>query len=232
MKGSQFEAEHIKSLEWAVLFSRMNLNGLRAGDWLNLKEDLYRFIDQLFLAPDTPQHSFLPPGRRDEFVKLISQEQVSKIQERIKSDLFEYSYKPDGPTGSPVIDAKAVEFNFVSFGPDIPFNQWMQALDVVVASRLALGFHLVGARITQANIRICPECRSLFLIKRRPRKDRAFHCSLRCSRNAATQRYREKKKGELRLTEKQRSRRRYVERQQRKYGPKVKVGRKPRKLKT
>lgn len=228
MKQSEIEAEHIKWLVWAILFSQADLDSLREGDWLNLKEDLYEFID----VPAPIQHLVLPPAKRDEFVNLISREQVSKIQERIKSDLFAYSYKPDGPSGSPIIRARAVEFNFVSFGADMPFHQWTQALDVVVASRLALGFHLVGAKISQANIRICPECKSLFLIKRRPRKDRVFHCAIRCARLAATRRYRKKRKEELTLKEKQRSRRRYVERQQRKYGPKVKVGRNPRKLKT
>jgi len=227
MKGSEIKAEHIKSLEWAVLFSRKDLKSLREGDWLNLKEDLYDFI----AAPTPLQTSFLPPSTKEEFIRTVTPAKVSQIQERIKSDLFKYSYTPNDPSGEPIIRAKAVEFNFVSFGPDIPFYQLIQELDATTSARLALGFHLVGARVTQSNIRNCPECRSVFLIKRKPRNDRTFHCSLRCSRNAATRRYREKNKKELRAKEQERSHRRYREKQRRKLGLGTKVERRPRKAK-
>jgi len=79
------------------------------------------------------------------------------------------------------------------------------------------------------------ECQRILLLSRRPRHNKKFHCSLRCSRNAATRSYRERlarAKGEETMEkERERSHRRYVAKQRRKLGPNVSVSRRLRKQK-
>ena len=44
MRGSEIENEHIKNVEWAISLSQANFDRYRAGDWLNLKEEMYDFL--------------------------------------------------------------------------------------------------------------------------------------------------------------------------------------------
>jgi len=118
----------------------------------------------------------------------------------------------------------------VSLSPDHCYYQLMGITDLAPTVRIALGCHLVGAKITQSNIRICPDCNSLFLIERKPRADKIFHCSIQCGRNAATRRYREKNKVELRAQEQERNHQRYSKKKKRQPGMKnVKIARHPQK---
>ena len=50
MPKSPFISEHIKKLNWAIWMSQVNLDTLREGDWLNLKQDLYGFME--FTPPE------------------------------------------------------------------------------------------------------------------------------------------------------------------------------------
>lgn len=97
----------------------------------------------------------------------------------------------------------------------------------------ALYEDLVGSGILRGQLRICPVCQTIFLIKRKPRTDKRLHCSVKCSRLAATRRYRrrqaEKYGEQIKVEERERSHRRHVTKQRRKYGPNVKVERRPRK---
>ena len=73
-------------------------------------------------------------------------------------------------------------------------------------------------------------CRRIFLSKRRPRADKHLHCSLKCSRLAATHRYRERQREELRSKEqgKKLPYNRYAAKLRLKLGAKTKVERRPR----
>ena len=85
--------------------------------------------------------------------------------------------------------------------------------------------HLVSSEIVRGQLRVCPQCQRLFLSSRRARSDKTLHCSLRCSRLAATHRYRARQKQELKQKERERSHRRYVAKQRRKLSAKTKVER-------
>jgi hypothetical protein len=87
---------------------------------------------------------------------------------------------------------------------------------------------LVASGITPSQLKSCPECQSIFLLERKPRPDKQFHCSTRCAQLAATIRYRKKKEAELKEKERERSHNRYVAKQRRKH-PHAKIPRRPRK---
>src|SRR5262249_42878321 len=83
----------------------------------------------------------------------------------------------------------------MGFNPDEPFKERISfghPLNLKEKIDIALFRRLVSSQILARQLTSCPECERIFLIRRKPRTDMAFHCSIRCSRNAATRRYRER----------------------------------------
>jgi hypothetical protein len=203
--------EHIAWLKWAILFCRRDLESLREGDWLNLREDLYEFIAGTSIPqPKSPFWAMvLPPLEKPKFVAAMTPEKVKDIQRALRTDV-ECIVNERSDSGMVNLTPKGIEFSFAWFGPETPFVQLVQERDERMASRLALGLHLVQGIVTRDQFRKCPPgCGNLFLIERKPRADRNYYCSPRCARNAASKAYRRNKKEELKSAERARSKKRY-----------------------
>jgi hypothetical protein len=256
MAISAVQKGHIETLEWAIGFCQANLGALRDGDWINLKEDLYEFIEYgqhtaARLKAIFPDQDNVGGELKAEFCKATTEKEIAEVQGGLKKRLSGFAYSkgeqeaallrklrhPDTP-GLPVqrlrITSGTIELQ--GFRPNEPFRQSISfgpKPNLQIKVDLALFRHLVSSGILRGQLRNCPECGRIFLLRRKPRSDQTFQCSLRCSRNAATRRYRERlamEHGqEVKAQERERSHRRYVAKQRRKYGPNVKVERRPRK---
>ena len=221
------QAKHIKCLEWAILLCQANLDECTEGDWLNWKDGLYNFLEQLVLVgvPKKRLEYGIQPTK-EKYIKEVTADHIKEIRnslmawiKSLASNDFVYSLELRNNTK-------------LIFTIDSDFRQFFQVIaagDYVLNAKIAMGSHLVGSGIRLEQIRACPECQIPFILKRKPRPDRNFYCSLRCSRNAATKAYRERNKDSLREKEKKRNRDRYLTKQQKKYGQKVNVAKKPRK---
>lgn len=227
MNWAEHQREHIKQLKFAVSLSQRDLTQLRDGDWQNLREDLYDFVNPT--VGQRLQEVFLPPDIKERFIKMLTVSAIAAIQKQLAADFQRYAYKGDGSCQVSVRPSQ-FEIDFVAFGPDGAFYQLTQVRDPVVSARLALGYHLIGAVISPNFIRSCPKCSQMFIMEKKPRADVANHfCSPKCARNAATTAYRERKRDEIRRKEKQRSRNRYEKRVRNKPGmARVKIPRRPR----
>jgi hypothetical protein len=102
-----------------------------------------------------------------------------------------------------------------------PFVLGFGVRDNIQAATVALGLHLVGSMLTIEHFLRCPECRTIFISNRQPRSDRRLHCSIKCSRGAASRRYREKLQSQD--AERARAKRRYQKKIHEKY-PKAPIG--------
>jgi hypothetical protein len=252
------EKVHIKNLEWAIWFCQVDLSGLRGGDWINLKEDLYDFVDidrakaasSLSLMFPATKYEDYESEVKKEFCDKTTETDIVKIQGELKKRLLGFAYsKGENETellrrvghrgvistvqDIPITNGK---IGVQGFKPNEPFLQILSfghQPNLQAKVDLALFRRLVFSGILRSQLRICPECERIFLIRRKPRTDMTFQCSIRCSRNAATRRYRERLTKEnseqVRSKERERSHHRHVEKQRRKYGPNVKVERRPRK---
>jgi hypothetical protein len=247
MVRSPIEAEHIKQLEWAVWFCQVDLKTLTEGDWINLNDNLVSF---LFHSNARVGKGILGISRLINLkggggrIRTSTREEIEKLQRALSNDLKALAYDPSIPRSSrmtnPISDVSLVveargpvSLTPFSYGLDLGGHvQGGYNATNEMRVRAAFFEYLVRSGILGQQLRICPECKRIFILKRRPRVDMEFHCSLRCSRLAATRRYREKlsKKdsGVVRAKERERSHGRYVAKQQRKYGPNVKVDRRPR----
>jgi hypothetical protein len=220
MKTPRQQAEHIKRLEWFICFCQADLMAFSEGDWLNTLDSMYDFVD--FRDPHSPlDKSFYGYAMPDNLLDF--QPRVLKVLRKLAVDPKQP--KVDEQYG-PVIEAIVT---CGAYGADQPFEHITDAsMELTVIGYLALYRHLVSSEIVRGQLRICPQCDRVFLSRRRPRADITLHCSLKCSRLAATHRYRVKQKQKLKVKERERGHERYVAKQRRRWGAKTKVERRPR----
>ncbi len=97
---------------------------------------------------------------------------------------------------------------------------------------MALSQILASGLITPPQLRFCPECNRIFLLRRKPDPKKQYFCSPRCSSKASSRVYYQKLKGEkaeeVKSKKRERSHRQYKEKIRKKHGPNVRIVRRPR----
>lgn len=229
MKQSQIQAGYIKKLKWAFWLSQTNLDDLRQGDWINLREDYFEFV----YGTKRPQHTNEqnPGGVKFASIPVLAEEDFKAIQSGIKTQLLRLAKQQTFPLDYQVPFAGECIFIALANGPSEPFAPAIWIVNDEIQALAALWWNLAQSRVTPEQIRVCSleGCQKLFLSIRRPRKDKKkFYCSTRCAKNAATQAYRDRHNEDLKTKERERSHRRYEKKQRTKY-PNAKVARRPRK---
>jgi len=233
MKQSPIQEQHIKKLEWVFSLLQANLDDLREGHWMILREDLLEFVygtrQPQFMSKQNPGGVF-----RFASIPVLEKEDYKKIQNSIKHELLILAKKSDYPFHYVTSAEEGCDFVASANSPSEPFTSFILIRSIAPETPvlIALWQHLAGAAVTPEQIRICSleRCDSIFLLKRKPRRDKEkFYCSVRCARNAATRTWRDKHRKDLAGKERKRGRQRYVAKQQKKHGLKVNIGRRPRK---
>lgn len=238
MSSPKQQSESLQQLEWAVRFAQLDLKSLREGDWLNLHQDLSWFVFRMNAPERTGLmgQSRLVNLRAKGQQRSATDQKIPKIQAALLQDIIALTYWPSRPRKHPYTRpienvSMLVEVLNPALSPfSYAFDFGGDANNMTDQNRVRAAFfeYLVGSGIRGDQLRACPVCSRVFVLGRRPRAGMAYHCNIKCSRNAATKRYRAKTTAERKPKERERSRRRYVAKQQRKYGPKIKVGRRPR----
>ena len=229
---SRFQDKELDRLEWAIWLSQVDVQTLREGDWINLAGDLANFIEGSGGLTDLDRGSIgfyglnrvkklvgsVQSGLKEQFEKLAAIGEIHVISGGQKSTrkLSAISFLINGR-----IEVEAFEGE--------PYRLLMKANTITTQASAALASCLVSSGIGAGQVRKCPTCKRIFLLKRKPRPGVTFHCSLKCSRLEATRRYRKKKASKLNAKERERSHRRYVAKQRKKHGANVNVRRIPRK---
>ena len=75
-----------------------------------------------------------------------------------------------------------------------PYRHRVQANSVNAYVYTALASHVVTAGIVGGQIRTCPVCDRIFIMKLKPQPKRQFHCSIQCTNRATFRRYELKRK--------------------------------------
>src|SRR5206468_3304382 len=70
-----------------------------------------------------------------------------------------------------------------------PYRQKIKANEQENKVYAALASHLLASGIVAGQIRSCPECGKVFLLKLKPQPKREFHCSIKCTNRATFRRY-------------------------------------------
>src|SRR5262249_18718324 len=74
------------------------------------------------------------------------------------------------------------------------YRQMVQSRKVEILVYSALASHIIASGIVGGQIRSCPECGRLFLLKLNPQANREFHCSTPCTNRATFRRFIEKQR--------------------------------------
>lgn len=225
---------HLLMAELGVRFAQLDLDQLREGDWLNLKEELWEFFqDCPFLIKDPTgskpmrwpsDSSSLKPAKdkeKNSNLKAIEEKTVKEIQKSLQHQLHRltlpiaYEHVTLKIQSARISLSTKIDGGFETYAvdPSSHFNQFLYTKNPRQAGIIAMGQHLVLSGLTLDQIRHCPKCSRIFLIKRKPRKDRTYFCSLKCSRLAATHRYRAKMRDKVRENDRKRKRAKYLEKQ-------------------
>jgi hypothetical protein len=250
-----FQNGYVEHIEFAISLAQLELTAVSDGALLDLKDKLYDFLmaeirwsfgarPQPFTASDIIVLGNLISSTTitDDFDHVV--DDPVELWQGLKSktgwrqalavagvqqfaDSFAALLKAVRP-GSDFRDETDCDdllyFNIDTFGQDVPGG------DLVRIAMSRLLFYLVASGIAGEQIRSCPDCKQIFLIKQKPRNDKSYHCSTRCAQLAATRAYRERNRKALEAKERERSHRRYAAKQRRKHGPRVKVQRRRRPL--
>ena len=120
-------------------------------------------------------------GKKEDFIGQLGKDELKDGQQDLKRMLrrvaeervFTLRMNRNAP-------ARTIFF-YGALGPSQRFQQAIYCPDPLSQVSFALGSHLIGSGLRAEQIRVCPECQSLFLAKRKPQAGRSHYCSTKCS---------------------------------------------------
>ena len=190
MARTEIQRESFRQLEWALSFSQLDLAGWSKDQMQRLDYDLVTFIQRARGVVSDRVPSFLPSkgsflrlqkGIESRFKDLAEMAPVRVVGDKgiENARVSSASFPVDG-----AIDILAIEGE--------PYRQMIKAREQEPKVYAALASHLLTSGIIAGQIRRCPECHKIFLLKVKPQPDREFHCSTKCTNRATFRRYKDK----------------------------------------
>jgi hypothetical protein len=216
-------------LEFAIRLTQMDLDRLRPGDWLNLRDDLEAFLGKLLLewlvsqedpaAPLAAIGNIVGTPTEAPYPEEYGVDDFRVLQQETKRLL---THMLDQREGAGVSSSQAripVCFNLLNFGyvPSLAGRNMLEASGTTRNTFLVVLYFLLSREPTDRILR-CPECQTIFY---RIRKQQ--YCSRPCVHRAAVRKWRRTETGQR--YERQRSRSRYEARVKRTHGHRVKINR-------
>jgi hypothetical protein len=191
MARTEMQRESFRQLEWALSFSQLDLAGWSKDQMQRLDYELVTFIQKAQGVDSDPVSSFLPSkgffprlqtGIEKRFKDLAGMAPLKIVGGRPieKSRVSSTSFHVDGAIDIRTIDGE-------------PYRQIIRARGQEDKVYAALASHLLASGIVAGQIRNCPQCGRVFLLKLKPQPDREFHCSTKCTNQATFRRYKDKR---------------------------------------
>jgi hypothetical protein len=219
-------------LEFAIRLAQMDLDRLRPGDWLNLRDDLDAFLGRNLVnwlvsqedpgAPlvaigdivGVPTEAPYPEQYTMDDFRVLQQE-----TKRILSRMLDQREGVDVPSSPLLISVRCDLMNF-GYVPSLAGRNMLEVSGTTQNTFHMVLYTLLSREPTDRILR-CPECQTIFY---RVRKQQ--YCSRPCVHRAAARKWRRTEKGQQ--YERQRSRTRYETRVKRTHGHRVKINRRAR----
>jgi hypothetical protein len=201
-------------LKFAISFAQLDLDRLRPGDWLNLRDDLTTFLGLQVgrRRPVADTGGVLVAGLDGPQPEDLSIDDFRRLQAEVRSILAEQVDVQ--PTGEHIASFRAIQAEYAV----LPWAIYIRG--PVHDMTLLTLMHLLFRQPT-APIRRCPECQTIFY---RVRKQR--YCSRPCVHRTAVRKWRQTEAGQQ--YERRRGRARYEAGVKRRVGSGVTVGTRPR----
>src|SRR5262245_8656168 len=190
----------LKMAELAIDCAQVDLNAMRDGDWLTLKERLFDFFTEEIEWSLAARRR---PLTNDQIITL-----ASLIEDPMRSVDFDSDYIMNEDCVEPVLAlaepqdsatwqealtrvhggynkegfrrflkaAQTEEFSdFIEFdSQELAYGWDDSVVDFAPRAATRLQLYLVAGCVQKDQIRTCPECKKIFLAKRRPRADKKY----------------------------------------------------------
>lgn len=176
----RLEGSAFRHLVFAARFAGAKWEECREGDRINFTEDLF-----LFMHPALDSISKLAPAEKEKWSRSV-QPLIPRIQIQLWDDLNALA---DGLAKFEVKPSDKSSVEMFAFATDrfAPYQQIIMIGNDIDTARAHLQNYLVQSRITPAQIRRCPECQTVFVLKRKPQRPalgsaeiKRYYCSSRC----------------------------------------------------
>lgn len=202
-------------MQWFLRFTELDFSQFRAGDWLNLREDIWLLVRGLPLYREGQKIVLTEAEERQ-----LTPENLTTLQPYVKNLLKEWA-RFNELVGNKSKDwkwfATGVKGRIltVSFSATPDGSKWIsvEAEHLEDVFLFTLGSAWCG--LSETELRKCPSCERLFLIDHGRQK----FCSFKCKNTEAQRRFREAHKEQ----ESMRGRRSYEKKIKKKLGPNVQV---------
>lgn len=180
-----------------IRLATLDFDRLRAGDWLNLREDLEQFLvgergQELTLRNlggilVSPLHPPLP--------KELTEEEFLMLQAQTRAILFRISQAQVPADGVRVWEVKPIELKFLRFAV-VPVQSFA-LLSTIGSVRDTFLIRLIFLLRQQpfGKLLLCPTCNTIF-----SKKGKQKYCSRTCVNRASQRRFVERKKAPKRKT--------------------------------
>jgi hypothetical protein len=193
MARTELQWESFRQLEWALSFAQADLDSVGKDELKRLDYELGMFVRKaagMYRGAGTDktkqQLSIFQTGLKAHFRELAEMQPVGlHTRDSITGSLLSSTILPTGDS----IKLLAIEGH--------PYRQIVQSRNMETQVYAALVSHIVASGIVCGQIRICPECGRLFLLKLKPQPNREFHCSTPCTNRATFRRFSEKARLQL-----------------------------------
>src|SRR5215813_7283260 len=186
MARTEIQWESFRQLEWALSFAQTDLDRLDQDEVKRLAYELATFVRKAAGVGYTDRSRekmekrlpMLQAGLKGRLGDLAKMDPV-RVADRdgIKDSHFSSTLlQADGSIQLAANEGDA-------------YRQMVQSRKVEILVYSALASHIVASGIVGGQIRICPECSRLFLLKLKPQPNREFHCSTPCTNRATFRRF-------------------------------------------
>jgi hypothetical protein len=219
-------------LQFAIRFVQMDLDRLRPGDWLNLRDDLEAFLGRHLLDHLASQEDLAAPvaaigdiiGTPSEapYPEQYGVDDFRVLQQETKRILSGMVDRREGVHNKSSAARISIDLDLLNLGyiPSLAGRNMLEVSGTTQNTFVTVLYLLLSREPTDRILR-CPECQTIFC---RIRKQQ--YCSRPCVHRAAVRKWRRTDAGQQ--YERQRSRTRYEARVKRTHGNRVKINRRVR----
>jgi predicted RNA-binding Zn ribbon-like protein len=191
MARTQTQWESFRELEWALSFAGLDLKKANSDELRRFAYEMDMFVRKAagLAVSRTKLQRFerrLPSiqrGLAERLNELVAMQSIQLAdREGIKDSHMSVTLIPaDG-------SVQLIAFE------GTPYRQLVKPRNIEAQVYAALASHVVVSGIVGGQLRKCPECGRLFLLKLKPQPNREFHCSTPCTNRATFRRHLERQR--------------------------------------
>ena len=192
MARTEIQWESLRQLEWALSFAQTDFDSLDQDEVKRLAYELATFVRKAIGIGYGVGVGYSEPsmGKAEKRLRLLQaglKERLGDLAKMHPVRVADRDGIKDSHFSSTLLQADG-SIQLAAIEGDA-YRQMVQSRKVEILVYSALASHIIASGIVGGQIRSCPECGRLFLLKLKPQPNREFHCSTPCTNRATFRRF-------------------------------------------